>query len=101
MCIIDIAKKLGVASAILIAHFRNKIEAIAKSKIKFYENKYWINCTYDLLSIDIRIFSSPQIRRLINKLLKHGILIKGRFNTNPFDKSSWYTFNPKQIISNN
>tara|TARA_R100000808_G_scaffold1386_1_gene6376 strand:+ start:931 stop:1704 length:774 start_codon:yes stop_codon:yes gene_type:complete len=37
-------------------------------------------------------WSKDQIRRLLTKLTESGVIIKGSFNKNSFDRTSWYAF---------
>lgn len=77
--------------AILLSHFNYWISVNSNKKKNFHEGKYW---TYDTLT-DIHdhfpYWSVKQIERLINKLVDCGVLIKGNFNQNKYDRTCWYT----------
>lgn len=87
---IYIAQKLDVDSAILIHNFYFWIKKNAANKKHFYDGKTW---TYNSISALEELFpywSRRQIERIINNLTSKGVLFKGNYNENKYDRTTWY-----------
>jgi len=86
-----IAKKYGVAEAVVLwnlCYWQNHNEA---NKKNFHEERYW---TYNSVSAFSEIFeylSKKQIERILLKLEKEKVLLSGRFNKMKIDRTKWYS----------
>jgi dihydroneopterin aldolase len=86
-----IAKKYGVAEAVVLwnlCYWQNHNEA---NKKNFHEERYW---TYNSVSAFSEIFeylSKKQIERILLKLEKEKVLVSGRFNKMKIDRTKWYS----------
>lgn len=86
-----IAKQLGVNCAIVYNHIfywlktnAAKNQGIMEGKVWMYETQQQIASFLDYLTVDV-------VKKCIIELVKKGYLIKGNFNKNSFDRTSWYT----------
>jgi hypothetical protein len=82
----------SVEVAILVNHFqywimRNK--ALGKNQI---EGRTWTYQTMREIAVVFPYWSIKQVERLLKKMIDNKILIKGRFNKNPFNTTLWYAF---------
>jgi len=92
---IKIAKKLDVESAILIHNFYFWIKKNEANKKHFYDGYTW---TYNSVSALEELFpywSRRQIERIINNLVSKGILFKGNYNENKYDRTTWYALHQR------
>ena len=88
---VEIAQKLGVNEAIIIRNFQHWLGKNKANNANFYDGRYW---TYNSIGAFCKIFpfwTEHQIRNILKKLTSDGILIKGNFNKNPYDKTIWYS----------
>jgi hypothetical protein len=94
---INIIKKYGSHSAILLERLRISIEYHKKRNTHFYEGRYWTYDTIDALSKKCGL-SRDSIRYTIKNLKKHEILITGNFNPNKIDRTTWYTIDEIKLL---
>lgn len=94
---IDIAKEYGVYEAILINNFMFWIAKNKANNKHFYENRYWTYNSVKALAELFPYFSAGQVRRVVDNLVAKGLLIKGNFNQNPYDKTLWYSIDEIKI----
>lgn len=86
-----IAKQLGLAPAIIYNYFAYWMDQNKSQGINFHEGRYWVYNTIKALSGIIPYLTEKQIRDAIDKLIGSGLLLKGSFNKNHFDRKMWYT----------
>lgn len=96
---VEIAQKLGVNEAIIIRNFQHWLGKNKANNANFYDGRYW---TYNSIGAFCKIFpfwTEHQIRNILKKLTIDGILIKGNFNKNPYDKTIWYSID-ENVLNN-
>ncbi len=87
---IDLAKELGVNSAILLRHFSFWLAKNEANNANFYDGSYW---TYNSISAYSKLFpylSEKQVRSAIQNLVDKGILKTGNYNKSAYDRTLWY-----------
>lgn len=90
---VDLATELGdPVLAILVHHFQFWIKANAMEGRNFHDGRTWMFQSYKNLSIQFPYLSIQQIERLIIKLVKMKIIIKGNYNKTKYDRTLWYAF---------
>lgn len=85
-----LAKEVGIECAILLFNIEFWIEKNKANNKHFYEGRYW---TYNSTKAFAELFpymSEKVIYNSLQKLIEKGYLIKGNFNQNSFDRTSWY-----------
>lgn len=91
----DIATKYGVNAAILLQNIYYWIEKNEANGKNFYDGYYW---TYNSIKAFAEMFpymSSKQVRTALENLINEGLLIKGNYNENPYDRTAWYAMTEK------
>lgn len=89
---INLACELGSTDlAILVHHFAHWIGINSRSERNFHEGKYWTYQTMNEILNHFPYWSLKHLKTLIEKLVKMGILLKGNFNSDKFNKTAWYT----------
>lgn len=89
---VALAKEYGIEAAILIDEFNYQISRNKANERNFHDGRYW---TYNTLKAYTELFpylSKDQIKRIIQKLITNGILVKSNYNENPYNQTSWYAF---------
>ncbi|MDA2526413.1 DnaD domain protein [Bacillus cereus] len=81
-----LAKAIGLNEAIFLQQVHYWLN---KSK-NFYDGYHWVYNTYDEWLKQFPFWSSATLRRIINKLEKKGLLIKGNYNKLKIDQTKWY-----------
>jgi hypothetical protein len=92
---IEEAKEYGVNEAILLKNLKFWVKKNAANKKHYYDGVYW---TYNSINAFVELFpfwTGKQIRRIIQSLIDQGLIKKGCYNKNPYDKTSWYTVTKK------
>ena len=89
---VALAKEFGIEEAIFIDEIQHQIKKNKLNERNFHDGRYW---TYNSLKAYEETFSylnAGKIKRIINNLVDKGILMKGNFNTNQYDRTCWYAF---------
>ena len=91
------AKKIGVTEAILLYYIEQTIDIYSSNGKNFHNGKYWMFGSSEGFSRLFPYLSDRQISRALKGLVDDGWLIKDNFNTDPFDRTSWYSLSNKFI----
>lgn len=89
---ISLAKKFGIEAAIIIHHFQHWINHNRACGKNFRDGKTWSYQTRKEISSWFAYLSPHQVRRITDKLVKEGVLIKGNYNKRANDDTIWYAF---------
>lgn len=61
----------------------------------YIDGHYWTYNSRKAFALQFSYFTEKQIRTIISKCLKEGILIKGNYNQNQYDRTNWYALTKK------
>jgi hypothetical protein len=86
------AQKYGTDAAVIINNFRYWIKFNRANKKHFYEGRTWVYYTVGALKELFPWLSTDKISRTLRKLCDDGVLIKGHFSDNKYDRTTWYAF---------
>ena len=92
---IDIAKKVGIAGAVILNNIYWWVDKNSKNQINFYEGKYW---TYNKKSAYLQQFpylTENQLEYALTKLRDADYIEVGNFNKSKYDRTLWYTLTEK------
>lgn len=92
---IRLAEKYGMAEAVLAENLFFWVKKNAANESNYHDGKYW---TYNSRKAFSRLFpylKEKSIERALNHLVDEGLLLKGNFNEDKFDKTMWYAFTQK------
>ena len=87
-----LALEFGIEEAILIDEFQHQISWNTANEKNFHEGRYWTFNSMKAYEKKYPYLNSSKIKRTINSLIQKGILVKGNFNTNQYDRTNWYAF---------
>ena len=93
----EIAEKIGLVEAILLSQIKFCIDTHKANKENFYKGRYWVYSSIEEFAEFFDYLSKQQITRALKRLVDDGWLIKDNFNTNKFDRTSWYALSDKFI----
>lgn len=89
---IQIAKIYGVNEAIMISNFQYWIAKNKANDKHQYDGRTWTYNSVKAFEELFPYFKPSQIRRCLESLVEQGVLIKGEYNKNPYDRTSWFAF---------
>ena len=92
------AQRYGIREAIILYNIRHWLDKNKANDNNIIDGRVW---TYNSASAFAELFpymTEPQIRRSLKRLLEDGILIKGEYNKQNYDRTSWYSINENKYI---
>jgi hypothetical protein len=89
---IALATKYGMECAVLIHHFQHWIRINRGAGRNIREGRAWTYQSRKEIALHFPYWSVDEVRRLGDKLVDMGVLLKGNFSKNKFDKTIWYAF---------
>ena len=98
----SLACLLGLNDAVFLQELQYSIsEAEIRGFEKtFHEGRWWICCSVARFkAVSFQFWSEPEIRRIIARLTKKGILITAHLAQNPMDRSNWYAIDEEALCS--
>jgi|GEM_PF-862804 len=85
-----VAKQVGLNAAVLFQNITFWIEKNQANKRNFREGRYW---TYNSVSAFKKLFpylTEKQVRTALEKLVKSGLILKGKYGSDRYDQTTWY-----------
>lgn len=89
---VSVAEKYGLVESILLENLFYWARKNSANEKHFHDGRYW---TYNSRKAFARLFpymGEKSIERALNHLVGSGILMKGNYNTDKFDRTSWFAF---------
>ena len=93
------AVKYGLEAAILLQNFFFWINHNIQKKINEKDGKFWTFTSINKLLEKYPFLSTGKIRSALETLVEIGILIKGNYNKNLYNKTTWYAFKDDTIFN--
>lgn len=87
---VDDCIKYGMEEAVILYNIRFWIMKNEANGKLFYNGKTWTYNSAKAFKDLFPYFTERKINRVLNKLVEEGAIIKGEFNENPWDRTSWY-----------
>lgn len=88
----EIANEYGVEIAIMFDMFCFWISKNEANNYNFQDGKYWTFNTYEGLHKMFPYWNVQKIKRILNKMVELDLLVKGNYNENPWNHTTWYAF---------
>ena len=88
----EIADKYGIEVAVVFDMFCFWINKNEANNYNYHDGKYW---TFNSAKGFKKIFpywSEKKIQRILQKMVEEDLIIKGNYNENPWNQTSWYAF---------
>ena len=94
----EIALLVGLNESIVLQQINSLIEESKKTNANFFNNRYWVRCSLNMLHERYFDFwSIDTVKRIISRLESAGFLIINNFNRDPLDRSKWYSIDYKSV----
>lgn len=87
---VEVAKVVGVTAAAVLHNFVFWCEKNAADERNHRDGRVWAYASIKSLTRLFPYLSDKQIRTAIDKLVGAGLLVKGDFNLDKFDRTVWY-----------
>ena len=87
---IALAKKYGLDEAVFLENLIFWVIRNRANGKNFFDGRTW---TYNSVRAFKELFSfwsTQQLRRVLDSLLKQGVSVKGNYNQKPYDRTLWY-----------
>lgn len=88
----QIAQRFGINTAIIAEYIWETIKNTSVCNQKEFAGRIWMRSSYKMFNVVFPFLSVRCISSAIKILIKKGILVRGEFNQNRFDRTTWYTF---------
>lgn len=89
---VALAKEYGIEEAILIHNFHYWIKENKVNDRNCFDGRFWTFNSQKAYADWFSYMNEGKIKRTINSLVEKGILMKGNYNTNQYDRTNWYAF---------
>ena len=93
------AAKYGMHEAVIIAHFQYWINFNQRNGYNFKDGKTWTYQTRKEIASHFHYLSDDQVRRITDRLVEKGVLIKGDYNKLNSNKTLWYAFENEKMFT--
>lgn len=92
---IKIAEEVGITGALIIEHLHYWIKKNIESGNNYYDGSYWTYAGINSMAEMFPYLSERQIRTVLEKLRRQGIIKAGNYNKQKYDRTLWYAFTEK------
>lgn len=89
---VDIAQRYGIEEAILTHNLYFWISKNASGDKHWHEGRFWTYNTAKSWATLFPYMSERKIARVLSNLEEQGVIVKGNYNKNRFDRTCWYAF---------
>lgn len=86
-CVADVC---GVCAAVILYQLPLLIDRDTADGGNFHDGRYWTRRSMNELHEVFHYLTENQIRTAIDKLEKRGYIVKGNYNRNRYDHTTWY-----------
>lgn len=87
---IEVAKKLGIAPAVILNNLYWWIEKNRANEKHYYDGYYWTYNSRKAYVLQFPYLTERQIEYALRKLIDEGYVITGNYNKASFDRTLWY-----------
>ena len=89
---VALAKEFGLEEAIFVHNLYYWIREHEVNNRNFIDGRFWTYNSQKAYADWFSYLSAAQIKRIVNSLIKQGIILKGNYNENQYDRTNWYAF---------
>jgi DnaD/phage-associated family protein len=92
---VEVAVEYGINAAVLFQNIAYWCEHSEANEKHFHDGRYWMYNSIGAFRKLFPYFTEKQIRSAIEKLISCGLILKGNYNTRPYDRTMWYSLTEK------
>lgn len=89
---VDLASIYGIEEAIVIDKLVGWIDHNEANNQNFHDGRFWTYNSCKGLIKQFPYMKEGKIKRILTSLVESGLLMKGNYNTNRYDRTCWYAF---------
>lgn len=89
---VELAKRFGVEEAVFIDKFVGWIQHNRVNNMNFHDGRHWTFNSTKAFAKTFPYMKEGKIKRVVSRLVEMGVLVKGNYNENQYDRTSWYAF---------
>lgn len=86
----EIAMQVGVNAAVVYRNLVFWVRHNEANRKNFHEGRYWTYNSLTAFDEQFPYLTAKQIRTALDKLLDAGLIVKGHFHEDKFNRASWY-----------
>jgi len=94
---VTIAQKYNINIATFLHNIAFWTQHNIANHKNFHGGLYWTYNSYEAFTILFPYWTYEQIRLIISKCVKEGLLVEGNFNRSKYDKTKWYALTEKGL----
>lgn len=94
---VDIAERYGVYDAIILKNILFWVMKNKENGKHCHDGKYWTYNSVSAFSKLFPYFSKKQIRSILGRLEKNGLIVSGNYNKSAYDRTKWYALTDKAL----
>ena len=87
---VELAKQYGTDEAIFLENLIFWVIRNRANERNFFDGRTWTYNSVRALKSLFPFWSDYQMRRVLESLIKQGVIVKGNYNKNPYDRTMWY-----------
>lgn len=92
---VAIATKYSIAIALWLQHLAYWTENNLSLNKNIHDGLCWSYTTLEALGDKFPYMTKSQRETMINNSISYGLVVKGNYNTNKYDRTIWYALTPK------
>ena len=96
---IEDAKKYGVPAATFLANIRYWVAKNKEAGSNLQDGRHWTYNSRESFRELFPYWTAEQIKSIVIRMKKAGILLTGNFNKKRYDKTTWYTINDESSLA--
>ena len=96
---VHLATKYGVDKAIMIHHLQYWIGFNQRAEKNHHEGRTWMYQSQKDMAAHFPFWNRDYIQKLLSELVADGVIRKGNFNNNGFDRTQWYSFENEKMFT--
>lgn len=89
---VELAMIYGIEEAVLIENFVHWIQKNKANNKHYHDGRYWTYNSAKAFSEQFPYMNESKVKRVLTRLVDMGVLLKGNFNENQYDRTCWYAF---------
>ena len=95
---VEIAKLYGIEEAVVLNNLFFWIRKNEANEQHFHDGRYWTFNTNKALSSLFPYISESKMFRVLKHLEEEGIILKGNYNKEKWDRTCWYSLSDKGLL---
>lgn len=88
----QVARRYGIKAAIIAEYLWEGVAISRNLNEMWMHDKPWTRCSRKVIALTFPFLTTDEIGNAIHILLDEGVIRKGKYNDDKFDRTNWYSF---------